>query len=91
MNKEIDMANTLNAGEKRHLPNLSARIVDGKVKLKIAKVMVANEKFDTDHTLCGSRHSYEPIGYWVKVRAESPEAVCKKCEKKLKQLINEAR
>lgn len=91
LDREIDMANTLNAGEKRHLPNLRVRIIDGKVKLRVAKVMIGDKQFDTDHTLCGSRHSWEPISYWNEVRKENPELICKKCEKKLKQLINEAR
>ena len=87
----MDMTNTLNAGEKRHLPALAARIIDGKVKLRTAKITIGEEKYDTNMTLCGSRHSWEPIKYWVEIRKEHPELVCKKCEKKLQQLINEAR
>ena len=53
--------------------------------------MIGDKKLDTDHTLCGARHSWEPISYWNEVRKENPELICKNCEKKLKQLINEAR
>ena len=84
------MANFMNAGEKAHLPNLRVRIVDGKVKARVAKVEIGENKYDTDHTLCGIRQSWYPIRYWGEIRKESSERVCKKCEKKLKQLIEEA-
>jgi predicted SprT family Zn-dependent metalloprotease len=87
----MDMANNLNAGEKQHLPNLRVRIIDGKVKLRVAKVQVGENKYDTNMTLCGIRQSWLPIRYWNEIRKEYPESMCKKCEKKLKQLINEAR
>ena len=84
------MANFLNAGEKEHLPNLRVRVVDGKVKVRVVKVAIGDKKFDTDHTLCGIRQSWIPVSYWGEVRRKHPEAVCKKCEKKLKQLVQEA-
>ena len=84
------MANFLNAGEKAHLPNLRIRTVDGKVKVRVVKVVIGEDKYDTDHTLCGVRQSWMPVSYWSEVRKKYPEAICKKCEKKLKRLISEA-
>ena len=84
------MANFMNAGEKAHLPNLRVRVVNGKVKVRVAKVVIGDSKYETDHTLCGIRQSWYPARYWSELKKEGPDRVCKKCEKKLKQLINEA-
>jgi hypothetical protein len=90
LDREMDMGNFLNAGEKMHLANLRVRVVNGKVKVRVVKVKIGDKKYETDHTLCGIRQSWYPIRYWCEIKKENPEAVCKKCEKKLKQLINEA-
>ena len=84
------MANFINAGEKRHLPNLRVRIIDGKVKVRVVKVQIGEDKYETNMTLCGIQQSWLPISFWSETRKESPEIICKKCEKKLKRLINEA-
>ena len=79
------MANTLNAGEKMHLKNYSVRYVDGKFKVRESK-----NPYIAINALCGIRHRGQDIHFWSELKKEYPESVCKKCEKKLKRLIDEA-
>ncbi len=84
------MANRLNAGDKIHLQEYFARNVDGKVKLRKVKMMVAGQKFDSNINMCGDTHSAHDINFFLDMSRNHPETVCKKCEKKLKRIVNEA-
>lgn len=84
------MANRLNAGEKVHLSHYLARNVDGKVKLFRAKMMIGDRKFDSNLTMCGTTHSADDIKWFLEVMKSYPEKACKKCQKKLKFIVNEA-
>ena len=86
---EIDMANRLNAGEKIHLAHYLARNVDGKVKLRRAKMMIGGRKFDSNLTMCGTNHSADDIDSFLETRKSRPDSICKRCEKKLKKIVNE--
>jgi hypothetical protein len=87
---ESDMANRLNAGEKIHLAHYRARNVDGKVKLRRVKMMIGDRKVDSNLTMCGTTHSADDIDWFLEKRKSHPESVCKRCEKKLKKIVNEA-
>ena len=84
------MANTLNAGSKWHLHQYVARNIDGKVRFKRSKVMIGEEVFESDTTMCGLRHSSEDLRWFSKMMRKRPERVCKKCSKKLKEIIEAA-
>ena len=84
------MANRLNAGDKYHLAHYLAKNVDGKVKLRRAKMMIGDTKHDSNLTMCGTDHSAEDIKWFLEIRRSHPEKVCKKCEKKLRFIVNEA-
>ena len=84
------MANRLNAGEKVHLAHYLARNVGGKVKLRRAKMMIGDGKFDSNLTMCGTTHSADDIKWFLEKRKRHPDSVCKRCEKKLKNILNEA-
>jgi hypothetical protein len=85
-----DMANRLNAGEKIHLAHYLARNVEGKVKLRRAKMMIGDNRYDSNLTMCGTTHSADDIKWFLESRKSYPEKICKKCEKKLRFIINEA-
>ena len=84
------MANRLNAGEKIHLALYFAKNVDGKVKLRRAKMMIGGRKFDSNLTMCGTTHSADDIDRFLETRKSHPDSICKLCEKKLKKIVNEA-
>lgn len=81
---------TLNAGDKLHLQAYTAyKNSDGKVKLRKVKIFVAGQKFDSNRTICGTTHSSVDINYFWDRRKSTPDSVCKKCEKKLRKIVNE--
>ena len=84
------MANRLNAGDKVHLASYRAKKIDGKVKVRRAKMMIGDRKFDSNVTMCGTTHSADDIKWFLEIRKSYPEKICKKCEKKLRKIIEEA-
>lgn len=84
------MANRLNAGDKVHLASYLAKKIDGKVKVRRAKMMIGDRKFDSNLTMCGTTHSADDIKWFLEMRKRHPEKICKKCEKKLRKIIEEA-
>ena len=84
------MAHRLNAGDKVHLASYLAKKIDGKVKVRRAKMMIGDRKFDSNLTMCGTTHSADDIKWFLEMRKSHPEKICKKCEKKLRKIIEEA-
>ena len=84
------MANTLNAGDKIHLSGYRFKKVDGKVKAAKRKIMIGEEKFDDTYAMCGINHTGDDLGWYLEVRKKWPNKVCKKCDKKLKKLVEAA-
>jgi hypothetical protein len=80
----------LNAGEKSHLASYLAKNIDGKVKLRRAKMMIGDRKYDSNLTMCGTDHTSEDIKFFLEVMKSHPESVCKTCEKKLRKIVKEA-
>lgn len=80
------MTNTLNAGEKIHLRNYRVKLVDGRYKFFASK----NPYIDCN-TTCGIRHSFDDLSMWMWWKKESPDRLCKKCEKKIKERMAEAK
>ena len=83
------MANRLNAGEKIHLALYFAKNVDGKVKLRRAKMMIGGRKFDSNLTMCGTNHSADDIDSFLETRKKPPrfdlQALRKETEKNCKR------
>ena len=80
------MANRLNAGDKIHIRNYRVKLVDGRYKFFASK----NPYIDCN-TTCGIHHVYEDISGWVRWKELAPERLCKKCRKKLKERMAEAK
>jgi len=80
------MANTLHAGEKIHLRNYRVKFVDGRYKFFASK----NPYIDCN-TTCGIRHYYDDISGWMRWKELAPDCLCKKCQKKLKERMAEAK
>jgi hypothetical protein len=85
------MANTLRAGEKYHLKPLKIRKDDsGKLKAKVVKMKIADKVYDANWQMCGGNYDGEDLNWWLYIKKEYPDSICKKCDSKLRKLIAEA-
>lgn len=80
------MANTLHAGEKIHLRNYKVKLIDGRYKF-----FKSNDPHIDWIAACGIRHHYEDFSGWLRWNELAPERLCKKCQKKLKERMAEAK
>ena len=85
------MANTLAAGEKVHLKPLKIRKDEnGKLKFRVVKMKIADKAHDAIWQMCGGNYEGEDLNWWLHIRKEYPDSICKKCDSKLRKLIAEA-
>jgi len=84
------MANRLHAGDKAHLGKYRVKRVDGKLKAVKVKIAVGDQKLHDTYAICGIDHHGEDLQWFLKIRKDFPSKVCKKCDKKLKAMIEAA-